>query len=80
MSKSSLPLQGKVDFGKKRLRFCRKTEEVVLLGESAQIVVTAGGPTSSDPALRPAHLTLAGSLGPTAPLKGKAFGCASSYF
>ena len=46
------------------------TEEVVLFEESTQIVVTAGGPTSSDPALRPAHL----------PLKGKAFGCASSYF
>ena len=48
--------------------------------ESTQTVDTAGGPTSSDPALRPAHLTLAGSLGPTAPLKGKAFGRASRYF
>ena len=47
-----------------------KTEEVVLFEESAQIVVTAGGPTSSDPALRPAHL----------PLKGKAFGRVSRYF
>ena len=48
------------------------TEEVVLLKEISQTVDTAGGPTSSDPALRPAHLMLAGSLGPTAPLKGKA--------
>ena len=56
------------------------TEEVVLVEGSTLTSDTAGGPTSSDPALRPAHLTLAGSLGPTAPLKGKAFGCASSYF
>ena len=48
------------------------TEEVVLLEKISQTVDTAGGPTSSDPALRPAHLTLAGSLGPTALLKGKA--------
>ena len=46
-----------------------KTEEVVLFEESTQTVDTAGGPTSFDPALRPAHL----------PLKGKAFGCASRH-
>ena len=45
------------------------TEEVVLLEEISQTVDTAGGPTSSDPALRPAHL----------PLKGKAFGCGSRH-
>ena len=53
-----------------------KPEEVVLPGESAQIVDTAGGPTSSGASR---HLTLAGSLGPTAPLKGKAFGCGGGY-
>ena len=69
-----------VDFPENACIVPGKTEEVVLLEEISQTVDTAGGPTSSDPALRPAHLTLAGSLGPTAPLKGKAFGCASRYF
>ena len=55
------------------------TEEVVLVEGSTLTSDTAGGTTSSDPALRPAHLTLAGSLGPTASLKGNAFGCASRY-
>ena len=56
------------------------------MGESTQTIDTAGGPTSSDPALRPAHLTLAGSLGPSAPLKrslwslGKAFRRTSRLF
>ena len=74
-----LPIQGKVDFPENACIVPGKTEEVVLLEESAQTVDTAGGPTSSDPPAA-AHLTLAGSLGPTAPLKGKAFGCGSSYF
>ncbi len=64
----------------------RKTDEVVLLREKGQISDTAGGATSSDPALRPTHLTLAGSLGPSAPLNrslwslGKAFGRAVGEF
>ena len=64
----------------------RKTDEVVLLREKGQISDTAGGATSSDPALRPAPLTLAGSLGPSAPLNrslwslGKAFGRAVGEF
>ena len=48
------------------------TEEVVLLEEISQTVDTAGGPTSSGPPAA-VHLTLASSLGPTAPLKGKAW-------
>ena len=68
----------------KRLRFCRKTDEVVLLKGSAQTIDTAGGSTSSDLAAL-GHLTLAGSLGPSAPLNrslrslGKALGRGSSY-
>ena len=52
------------------------TEEVVLLEEISQTVDTAGGPTSSDPALRPAHLPLNRSLRSL----GKAFARGSSYF
>ncbi len=51
------------------------TEEVVLVEGSTLTSDTAGGPTSSDPALRPAHLPLLPRL-----RQGKAFGCASSYF
>ena len=40
------------------------SEEVGLLGERAQTDDTAGGPTSSDPALRPAHLST-GLLAPS---------------
>ena len=47
-----------------------KTEEVVLPGESTQTSDTAGKTTSSDPALRPAHLPLNRSLRSL----GKAFG------
>ena len=66
---AELPVQGKVDFPENACIVPGKTEEVVLLEESAQTVDTAGGPTSSDPPAA-AHL----------PLKGKAFGCGSSYF
>jgi hypothetical protein len=59
-----------VDFPENACIVPGKTEEVVLLGENTQTVDTAGGPTSSDPTLRPAHL----------PLKGKAFGRTSRYF
>lgn len=37
-------------------------------------IEATGEATSSDPPQAAAHLTLAGSLGPTAPLKGKALG------
>ena len=54
--------QGKVAFPENACIVLGKTEEVVLLGESAQTVDTAGRTTSSDPALRPAHLPLNRSL------------------
>ena len=59
---AKLPVQGKVDSAKNACIVLPKTEEVVFLEESTQTSDTAGGPTSSDPALRSAHL----------PLKGKA--------
>ena len=53
---AKLPVQGKVDLAKNACIVLPKTDEVVLLEESVQNIDTAGGPTSSDPALRPAHL------------------------
>ena len=67
--------QGKVAFPENACIVLGKTEEVVLLGESAQTVDTAGRTTSSDPALRPAHLPLNRSLRSL----GKAFGCGNRH-
>jgi hypothetical protein len=64
-----------VDFPENACIVPGKTEEVVLLGENTQTVDTAGGPTSSDPTLRPAHLPLLPRL-----RQGKAFGRTSRYF
>jgi len=64
-----------VDFPENACVVPGKTDEVVLLEETTQTIVTAGGPTSSDPALRPAHLPLKRSLWSL----GKAFGRGSRY-
>jgi len=60
----------KVDFPENACIVPGKTDEVVLLKETTQTVDAAGGTTSSDPALRPAHLPLNRSLRSL----GKAFG------
>ena len=64
-----------VDLTKNACIVSSETEEVVLLRESTQTSDTAGGPTSSDPTLRPAHLPLLPRL-----RQGKAFGRTSRYF
>ena len=65
----------KVDLTKNACIVSSKTEEVVSLRENRSTIDTVRETTSSDPALRPAHLPLNRSLRSL----GKAFGCGSSY-
>ena len=71
-------VQGKVDFPENACIVPGKTDEVVLLKETTQTVDAAGGTTSSDPALRPAHLPPMGmaahTLNRSLRSLGKAFG------
>jgi len=72
---AKLPVQGKVDSAKNACIVLPKTDEVVPLKGCAYTIVTAGRPTSTDPALPPTHLPLNRSLRSL----GKAFGRGSRH-